>query len=434
MSWRQRCGLLALLATTLAACSGSSGTPTCNFDDAAQMCGSAPRQSNCTPQSAWPKFHHDVQNTGTVVNAAVATNPGQRRWVFPSGGQGKGAFTASPVINATGTIIYIGSTDGTFYALNAADGTQNPAFNFAAAQAITATALVATRDGMDAVFFTANDGNVYGLNSTAAGLQTNWPSVPGGVLSAPTLGLDGAVYVGTADGLFVGVCPNGIERFILSVASTLSSPAEAPDGTLYFGGDDGQLRAVQFNGTLSWTFAAAGPIVASPVYDTETSSVYVADRSGRVFKVDTNGRPVQGFSSAGVGPISSSPALAANRLYFGSDDGNIYAIDKTTGANPFGRPFWTTGDAVISSPAVITSPTQPSTAIVVVGSNDGTVYFLQDNGDSVTQLMPPFAIGAPVRSSPAIGSDGTIYIGADDGRVYAIGSPLMQPTPSPAAP
>lgn len=426
MSTRRRWGLLALLAVTVAACSSSS-TVTCSFDDPPQLCGSAPGESNCTPQSPWPKFHHDLQNTGSVANAAVASNPGQLRWVFPSGGQRKGAFTASPVINPAGTLIYIGSSDGTLYAINLADGTQHTDFKFAALQPITTTALVATRDGGDAVFVGAIDGNIYGVNSVGTALQTNWPSVAGGALSAPLLGLDGAIYAGSVNGLFVAVCPNGIDLFVQSLTTSgiQSSVAESPDGILYFGADDRQLRAMQLTGILNWTFSAAGPIVASPVYDTETKSIYVADRAGEVFKVDASGRPDGNFKFTAVGPISSSPALAANRLYVGSDDGNIYAIEKDSGVIDW---HFLTGNVVFSSPAV--AGTQPP--IVVVGSDDGNVYFLQDNGDSVTQIVPPFAVGAAVRSSPAIGIDGTVYVGADDGHVYAIGNPLPPPSPSPS--
>jgi outer membrane protein assembly factor BamB len=32
-----------------------------------------------------------------------------------------------------------------------------------------------------------------------------------------------------------------------------------------------------------------------------------------------------------------------------------------------------------------------------------------------------FSTGGYVRSSPAIGVDGTVYVGSDDARVYAIG-------------
>ena len=44
--------------------------------------------------------------------------------------------------------------------------------------------------------------------------------------------------------------------------------------------------------------------------------------------------------------------------------------------------------------------------------------------------------GGPIASSPAIGEDGTVFIGSDDGRVHAVNAPLdddvvdASPTPS----
>jgi outer membrane protein assembly factor BamB len=424
-----RCGLLALLAATLAACSSGSSSPTCSFDDPASFPGTpAPSE---TPHP-WQKFHYDQQNTGSMVNANLSSNPGTCRWVFPPGDTdscatalstpAQGAFAASPVISGDGKRIYIGSADGTLYALDAEHGMQITRFSFSIASSITSAALVAARtlEG-EVVFVGASNGDLYGLTDSAAAQPTYWPSAVGGSISgSPNIGADGTVYVASLTGVVAGVCPNGIERFALSTSGTLYSPTQGPDGTLYFGGNDHLLRAVQPTGVTSWSFSAAGAISTAPAFDTETNSVYVADGSGRVFKVETNGRPDSSFAFGPVGPIASSPALAGDHLYFGSDDGNVYAIDKSSGDESPRQPF-PTGGAVRSSPAVATNPGSPS--MVVTGSDDGNVYFLQDNGTSVA-LMAVFSIGAPVRSSPAIGSDGTVYVGADDGRVYAIGAPL----------
>jgi outer membrane protein assembly factor BamB len=484
-----RWGSLAVLASTLAACSGgSSGLPTCSYDDPP-----APAQS-----SPWPKFHHDEQNTGAVANVQLSGTP-TCRWVFPPGAWDScttalskpptGAFAASPVVSNDGSRIYIGSTDGTLYALKTLntpdDGTQldSTDFSFSLANPITSTALVARRSAGEVLFVGAGDGNLYALTDTGAIQTTDWPSLVGGSVSAsPSLVGDGTVCVGSLNGTFVGACPNGVARYILSTAGTQSSPAQGPDGTVYFGAEDQQLHAVLFDGTINWSFSAAGKIRAAPVFDTATNSVYVADQAGRVFKVVAGGRPDKSFAFGPVGPIYSSPALAEDHLYFGSDDGNLYAIDKCTGAPAWTSPF-ATGGAIRSSPAVaiITSePPQPFTCsssgspavhqrIVVVGSNDGNVYFVEDNGTGTepVEFAPPFSIATAfacgrcasgpsagavchetsdcpeatcdtsscvVQSSPAIGSDGTVYVGASDvlantGRVYAIGVPLPSPTP-----
>jgi outer membrane protein assembly factor BamB len=434
-----RWGVLLLLAGAIAACSGGDSGPTCSYDDPAAAAVSSP----------WPKFHHDEQNTGAVANVQLSGTP-TCRWVFPPGGAdscstalttpGKGAFAASPVISNDGSRIYIGSADGTLYALNTSDGTQlaSEDFSFSTSEPIGSTALVARRAEGEVVFVGSGAGLLYGLTSTGGAQAAYWPNGIGGFISAsPSLEEDGTVFVNSMNGTFTGVCPNGIARFALTGWSSQSSPAKASGGTLYFGADDRQLHAVEPNGIIDWSFSAWGPIRAAPVFDTATYSIYVADQTGRVFKVEEDGRPDLSFAFGPAGPISSSPALAEDHLYFGSDDGNLYVTDKCTGALAW---QFATAGAVRSSPAVaiITSePLQPTTCsaavhqrIVVVGSDDGYVYFLQDNGTSVA-LVTAFSIGAPVSSSsPAIGSDGTVYIGASDGRVYAIGEPLASPAPS----
>ena len=42
-----------------------------------------------------------------------------------------------------------------------------------------------------------------------------------------------------------------------------------------------------------------------------------------------------------------------------------------------------------------------------------------------------FETGRDVVSSPAIGSDGTVYVGSDDGKLYAIKTESLGPTKSP---
>ncbi|WP_159433091.1 outer membrane protein assembly factor BamB family protein [Thiohalospira halophila] len=72
---------------------------------------------------------------------------------------------------------------------------------------------------------------------------------------------------------------------------------------------------------------------------------------------------------------------------------------------------YSTGDLVWSSPAVGPDGT------VYVGSDDDHVYAL--NPDDGSEKWS-FGTGGAVRSSPAIGADGTIYIGSYDNKVYAL--------------
>ena len=69
-----------------------------------------------------------------------------------------------------------------------------------------------------------------------------------------------------------------------------------------------------------------------------------------------------------------------------------------------------TGSWVESSPALGMDGT------IYVGSDDGKLYAINPEG----QLKWSFLVGAAVGSSPAIGQDGTLYVGSSNGNLYAI--------------
>ncbi|MGD9087821.1 MAG: PQQ-binding-like beta-propeller repeat protein, partial [Desulfobacterales bacterium] len=90
------------------------------------------------------------------------------------------------------------------------------------------------------------------------------------------------------------------------------------------------------------------------------------------------------------------------------------ADNSTYDDNRHGPGFWQfddpTGD-VKSSPAV-----DPSTGTIYVGSNDNKLYAISRFGTREWA----FTTGGDVISSPAVGPDGTIYVGSNDDKVYAI--------------
>ena len=89
-----------------------------------------------------------------------------------------------------------------------------------------------------------------------------------------------------------------------------------------------------------------------------------------------------------------------------------------------GAPIWEfeTGGYVDSSPAI------GSDGTVYVGSVKGNLYAI--NGKSGVKLWE-FETESGVRSSPAIGSDGTVYVGSKDKKLYAIKTESKGPAKSP---
>lgn len=403
------------LSALLPACSGGgSDGPSCDLDNPAVFDSTSP----------WPKFHRDLANTGTIplttssaLTVLTSTSASKRARVFPDG-DAKGAFTAAPVLSNDGSVVYVGSNDTNMYALRTSDWTQS-SFNLVATQAFTSAALVGRRDGKDAIFAGSLDNIIYALDDTSAEQAGEWPFF--GTLPADknlTLGGDGTVYGGSSGGLLYAVCPNGVVRYTLAIGD-VSPVAIDAQNDFYVGSSDRLLRAFRNDGLSRWSVVASQPIVAAPVLEIEngtTNAVYFADLGGRVFKANGSGLIDNAFQFSTDAAIQSTPALSKDTLFFGSDDGSVHAVSTTTGEE---RPGWpiVTGGPVLSSPAVAEFEDQ---RVVVVGSNDGNLYFILDTGSQ--PIVSTYTIGAPVRSSPAIDFNGMVYVGADDGRVYAVGN------------
>lgn len=104
--------------------------------------------------------------------------------------------------------------------------------------------------------------------------------------------------------------------------------------------------------------------------------------------------------------LNSSPAIGPDgTLYIGTLDGSdhaVYAVLNSTGATKW---RFQTGSYVFGTPAVDAS------GLVCFGSDDGKFYFVDAaRGTSCTSLV----LGQRVRCSPAIGPDGTVYVGGWD--------------------
>jgi eukaryotic-like serine/threonine-protein kinase len=178
---------------------------------------------------------------------------------------------------------------------------------------------------------------------------------------------------------------------------------------------------------VKWKFPTGNRIVASPV--TEGKLIYFGSDDGDVYAVESEtGR--QAWKTKTRGPVSATPAVSNGMLYIGSYDGNFYALNAETGelkwkfATGGERRFEAKGlhgmqpknqtiadpfDIFLSSPVVIDGA-------VYFGSGDGHVYRLDANSG---ELDWKFKTGDVVHASPAFADD-TIFVGSWDSYFYAI--------------
>ncbi|SRR6266436_1614832 len=109
--------------------------------------------------------------------------------------------------------------------------------------------------------------------------------------------------------------------------------------------------------------------------------------------------------------IVSSPAVVNGVVYIGSDDGNIYAFNAATGALlwSYSTGFGSYCRCVNSSPAV-------AKGIVYVGAGDGKLYALNATTGS---LIWTYAAGDAVQTAVTVVND-VVYFGSNDDNLYAV--------------
>ena len=118
--------------------------------------------------------------------------------------------------------------------------------------------------------------------------------------------------------------------------------------------------------------------------------------------------------------VDASPVLGlSNEAFFVSRDGYLRSIDTITGiAN------WETliGDAFYSSPAVDSSGRNSRRCLYRRRIKPSLCLRLERNqGMGYQRHQPSFTIGGLVDSSLALDSNGTLYFGSYDNKLYAVG-------------
>jgi len=178
---------------------------------------------------------------------------------------------------------------------------------------------------------------------------------------------------------------------------------------------------------VKWAFPTGNRVVSSPVMNAGT--IYFGSDDGNVYAVEAaTGRQL--WKRATKGPVPSTPAVSGNRVYVTSYDGHLYALDAKTGAvrwkfategerhfeaknlhgwTPARQTFFDPFDVFLSSPVVVGGS-------VFFGSGDGNLYAVDADGGA---LKWKFATKDVVHASPAY-ANGVLYVGSWDSYFYAV--------------
>ena len=225
-------------------------------------------------------------------------------------------------------------------------------------------------------------------------------------------------------------------RWTIDVHAEISASPVIVGATMYVGAENGNLYAYSLaDKRLQWLFHSRGGIASTPAV--AGGLVNFLSRDGRFYALDAStGAPRWTFqtlgesvfsaygmygTSAASGPTPdpwdfylSSPVVHEGKVYFGSSDERLYALDAASGKLAWA---FKTGGVIHSSPAVAGNT-------VLVGSWDGVLYAL-DAGSGAerwrfqTKTEQANSILLGIQSSPTVDGD-TVFIGARDGFLYAL--------------
>ena len=226
------------------------------------------------------------------------------------------------------------------------------------------------------------------------------------LLSPPTVGRDGTLYISLPHGQLRAITPSGDWGWQLDLPmELLTSPAIGLDGTLYIGTGDGQLVAVESWGELRWA-RPIGHAIRAPLLINARDHILAVSTDGVMAEFLNDGTNVwTGRTPGGVdlGGVASTPS---GSLRLGARDRHVRAV------KPGGDLLWqfkTRGD-------LHASVALGRDGACYATTTDGHLYALDASGVEMWRAR----IGVRPVAPPSVDRDGVVFVASDQGTLLAL--------------
>ena len=376
-------------------------------------------------QTPWPMFDGSARHTG--YSPYLGPQKNTLKWKTQLIPSSQGQMVHSPSLGADGTI-YIGASIAAY----ALDPNGNIKWSKALDMKSVAGSVVSS-DGT--IYFTANNGVV--AYDTSG--NEKWTYKTGGMtLFGPTIGSDGTIYQGSWDGYLYALNPDGTLKWKFNTrdytpGACVSYPASiGPDNTIYLGngdahcGGDRNLYAINgSDGSLKWKYSSSSALrLGTPAIGPDGTIYVSASPDLLALNPSTNPPTLKWKLTPQSTPIPVDagiigPALSPDgSIYIGNSQGIFYCISTS------GTVKWKADLATGLGPTADKGiPTWP-----IIGK-DGTIYVGSVEAHKVFAINPTngavkwsYTAGGEIsEAAPAIDSNGILYVGSEDGYLYAIG-------------
>jgi len=336
--------------------------------------------------SPWPTYCHDVRHTGRSPYSTIDT--WDETWKFET----RGTAWGGPAIDKDGTI-YIAA-----YPLQAVYPNGTLKWTFDTYGYFESVTPAIDENGTIYIGDRGDDDYFYAVNPNGT---MKWRHPIGATFSSPIIANDGSIIFTDTDNWFIkSIYPNGTLKWTFKTDFLIySSPAIGLDGTVYCGCHDTCLYALYpNNGTLKWKYKTGDWIRTSPCV-ADDGTIYVVSLDNYLHAVYPNGtRRWTTYVGAGTSPTIGQDGT----IYAGYS--TLYALNPSDGSVKWTFPV---GGAIRGG--------TPCNSI------DGTIYLGTNIGSEDGEIIAIYPDGTlkfrkrimTVESAPAIGADGTVYIGSD---------------------
>ncbi len=360
----------------------------------------------------WPAAGHDARHTGSAP--VVGPQDGTLRWRRRL----EGAVVPGPVVGAGGTV-FAASNGGVLHALDPRTGKDEWTFDGGGGYGLDlTTSPLLLPSGL---LLWPGPGFLFALDSATGAERARLPLEAMGL--SPALGADGTVYLADAAGGLqaLDVTADRLRvKWALSLGDggSYSSPALDRRGgvTTIYGGVGNELVAVRDEGTVgrvAWRARTQQLVEVSPAVAAD-GTVVVGSNDKRVHAYDPSGR--SRWTARIQSLTYSSPSAAADgTIVIGDHRGAVSRLSVADGrlvARHVGIPQTPRRRSV----GIWTAPALDSRGDVYFGSRTGHLYGFAYDGRRLFDIQT----GATADSNPALGPDGTLYAGSEDGFLYAV--------------
>ncbi|MCE1254383.1 MAG: PQQ-binding-like beta-propeller repeat protein, partial [Anaerolineae bacterium] len=268
-----------------------------------------------------------------IINNNGADNEDRLLWRFESGDEIRGSVLIQ------GGVVYFGSYDQSFYALNAANG--EALWKYKSEGAIVGKPVFSD----EMIYFGSEDRRLYAVSTSSGRLSWSY-NTEGPIRCSPCVAQN-HLFIGSDAGLLYAInLVSGKVTWKVNLGAAIRSTPFVTDSEVVVGNEHGEAMSIDFRGNIRWRFQAKRAITSSPI--AEKGVVYFASLDSMVYAIDLKAGWAIWRFRMGKGSVSS-PGKAGNSLFVGSADGCMYCVDASNG-----RELWKyqSGHQISGSPVL----------------------------------------------------------------------------------